>query len=245
MIGTLHTPATGSSASDTIDVVCTGIAAGAHLVVFAGCYLDYNVDSVEDDLSAAGIAAIATQLPVNSLPGIRARMFHFENYSGGTRTFTATFSNAAATRRWIAVVEVPPGFVATTSSQGGAGIGDAGEGTDADTGTITPSIDGCYLIGIGINFVDVPTVTGGLFEEIDNFVTYLDGSDPATASIIEYLQPTAAGVNMTWDTGGVQFWMAFGAAYLPGAGGAAVLGTATITAVCEGIQGTSLITVTE
>jgi len=87
-------------------------------------------------------------------PNRRAATFYGENCTGGSTVVTITFSQTTTTREVIAH-EIAG--VATSGSQGGhTGQFQAtpGTGTDAVTsGSITTSVNGCYIFG---------TTTGGL-----------------------------------------------------------------------------------
>lgn len=191
--------------ASTIAVSLTGIAAASFVVVSATCTSDYHVNSCADDLSAAGTAANAEQGWAGSVPPHTVRQFYYANYGGGSRTFTVTFSDAAAIHRAVYAVEYAG--VMLTSPQDGAGLGGVGGGDPATLGSITPSVDGCLVVGWAYAETSI-LADSPMADRLTG--THPDGK---LYSYMEYIQPTASTFTPTWDT--ANQWVAVGAIFKP------------------------------
>jgi hypothetical protein len=168
--------ASGSGGS----IACTvnGIAPDSLVVVNTTCQDAATISSVKDDLNVT--AALSTNTPVDQTSmSQRADQHYFEDYGGGSRTITATFS-ASATFRAITAIEYSG---AATSGVYDNGSSATGTSASPSSGAVTPANDGSLFVGYIV-----------YANTISNAAPFtLVWEDPSTgANTEDYIQPTAA-----------------------------------------------------
>jgi len=201
-----------SASGSTIAVVLNSIPANSHVVLSVGCLDAQTISGVADDLS---VAATGPDKEIDDAGNtLRKAVWHYENYGGGNRTFTVTFSAAVTFRSIVAMAYTG---VATSSSKDGiAGQEATGASLTSTNLSPAPSLDGELIVGIGIASSGVPTPVSPLAEVFSNTV---DGSDTS-----DYIQPTHAAFAAQWTQSGASDYGALAVSFFPAASSATVTG---------------------
>lgn len=196
-----HLEAAATSA--TIQATKVGITPNGNVVV-AVASLSFACTQVSDGTTTKSTPDVSINQASMSM---FLALFSFPNHPGGTKTFTATFANAATADRAIAILELTPSQLDAIVS--------VSNGFDAastiSAGTLSPAVNGEYIVGFVVDAN--PVTTGSGFTDLLNDTTVNDSDFEGLA------QGTAAPIAVTWSHTALGTWGAIAASYKPAGSG--------------------------